>query len=55
MVFELKNIYKDYLQGKEAVPVLKDISLEVSEGGICGDNGSVRLGKVYAYEHYRMS
>lgn len=32
MVFELKNIYKDYLQGKEAVPVLKDISLEVSEG-----------------------
>ena len=31
MVFELKNIYKDYLQGKEAVPVLKDISLEVSE------------------------
>lgn len=32
MVFELKNIYKDYLQGKEAVPVLKDISLDVSEG-----------------------
>ena len=30
MVFELKNIYKDYLQGKEAVPVLKDISLDVS-------------------------
>lgn len=54
MVFELKNIYKDYLQGKEAVPVLKDISL-MSQRGICGDNGSVRLGKVYAYEHYRLS
>ena len=43
MVFELKNIYKDYLQGKEAVPVLKDISLEVSEGeyvAIMGPSGS---------------
>lgn len=43
MVFELKNIYKDYLQGKEAVPVLKDISLNVSEGeyvAIMGPSGS---------------
>lgn len=43
MVFELKNIYKDYLQGKEAVPVLKDISLDVSEGeyvAIMGPSGS---------------
>ena len=31
MVFELKNIYKDYLQGKEAVPVLNEISHKVSE------------------------
>ena len=43
MVFALKNIYKDYLQGKEAVPVLKDISLDVSEGeyvAIMGPSGS---------------
>ena len=47
MVFELKNIYKDYLQGKEAVPVLKDISLEVSEGeyvAIMGPSGSGKSG-----------
>ena len=43
MVFDLKYIYKVYLQGKEAVPVLKDISLEVSEGeyvAIMGPSGS---------------
>lgn len=43
MVFELKNIYKDYLQGKEAVPVLKNISLAVEDGeyvAIMGPSGS---------------
>lgn len=43
MVFELKKIYKDYLQGKEAVPVLKDISMSVDEGeyvAIMGPSGS---------------
>lgn len=43
MVFELKNIYKDYMQGREAVPVLKDISLTVNEGeyvAIMGPSGS---------------
>ncbi len=43
MVFELKNIYKDYLQGKEAVPVLKDISISVDDGeyvAIMGPSGS---------------
>lgn len=43
MVFELKKIYKDYLQGKEAVPVLKDISISVDEGeyvAIMGPSGS---------------
>lgn len=54
MVFELKNIYKDYLQGKEAVPVLKDISLEVSEGEYVAIMGR-QVRKVYAYEHYRLS
>ena len=43
MVFELSNIFKDYLQGKEAVPVLKDISLSVDDGeyvAIMGPSGS---------------
>lgn len=43
MVFELRKIYKDYLQGKEAVPVLKDISMSVDEGeyvAIMGPSGS---------------
>ena len=43
MVFELKSIYKDYMQGKEAVPVLKDITMSVDEGeyvAIMGPSGS---------------
>lgn len=43
MVFELKNIYKDYYQGKEPVPVLKDITMSVDNGeyvAIMGPSGS---------------
>lgn len=43
MILELKNIYKDYPQGKLTVHVLKDISLEVEEGdyiAIMGPSGS---------------
>lgn len=43
MILELQNIYKDYLQGKDAVPVLKDISLSVDEEeyvAIMGPSGS---------------
>ena len=43
MVFDLKGIYKDYMQGKEAVPVLKDITLSVDEGeyvAVMGPSGS---------------
>ena len=43
MILELKNIYKDYIQGKMTVPVLKDISLSVEEGeylAIMGPSGS---------------
>ena len=29
MILELKNIYKNYMQGKLELPVLKDISLQV--------------------------
>ena len=43
MILELKHIYKDYLQGRLTVNVLKDISLQVEEGdyiAIMGPSGS---------------
>ena len=43
MILQLKHIYKDYIQGKMTVPVLKDISLDVEEGeylAIMGPSGS---------------
>jgi len=43
MILELRNIYKDYIQGKMTVPVLKNISLSVEEGeyvAIMGPSGS---------------
>ena len=43
MILELKHIYKDYIQGKMTVPVLKDINLQVEEGeylAIMGPSGS---------------
>ena len=43
MILELKNIYKDYIQGKMTVPVLNNISLYVEKGeylAIMGPSGS---------------
>ena len=43
MILELKNIYKDYIQGKMTVPVLNNISLSVEKGeylAIMGPPGS---------------
>lgn len=43
MILQLEHIYKDYLQDKMAVPVLKDISLDVEKGeylAIMGPSGS---------------
>lgn len=43
MILELKGIYKDYIQDKMIVPVLKDINLNVEEGeyvAIMGPSGS---------------
>ena len=43
MILELEHIYKDYIQGKLTVPVLKDVSLHVEEGeyvAIMGPSGS---------------
>ena len=46
MILELKNIYKNYIQGSMEVPVLKDINLSVEEGeyvAIMGPSGSEKL------------
>lgn len=43
MILELNNIYKDYIQGKMIVPVLKDVTLHVEKGeyvAIMGPSGS---------------
>ena len=43
MVIDLKEICKDYIQGKEAVPVLKNVNLSVDSGeylAIMGPSGS---------------
>lgn len=43
MILKLDHIYKDYVQGKMIVPVLKDVSLHVEEGeyvAIMGPSGS---------------
>lgn len=43
MILDLKNIYKDYIQDKLVIPVLKDVSLQVEEGeyvAIMGPSGS---------------
>ena len=43
MILELENVNKEYLQGKEPVPVLQDISMRVEEGeylAIMGPSGS---------------
>lgn len=43
MILDMKGIYKDYLLGKEAVPVLKDVNLQVEDGdyiAIMGPSGS---------------
>lgn len=43
MIIELKNIYKNYYQGKLEVPVLKDVSINVEDGeyiAIMGPSGS---------------
>lgn len=43
MILEMEHIYKDYIQGKMVVPVLKDINLSVEKGeyvAIMGPSGS---------------
>ena len=43
MILELEHVYKDYMQGKMTVHILKDISLSVEKGeylAIMGPSGS---------------
>ena len=43
MIVQLENVYKEYIQGKEPVPVLQDISMTVEQGeyiAIMGPSGS---------------
>ena len=43
MILELQGIYKDYIQGKMRVPVLKDVNFSMEEGeyvAIMGPSGS---------------
>ena len=43
MIVQLENVFKDYIQGKEPVHVLRDISMTVDEGeyiAIMGPSGS---------------
>ena len=43
MILELDHIFKDYIQGKMTVPVLKDVTLHVEKGeyvAIMGPSGS---------------
>ena len=43
MILELKGIYKNYIQGKMTVPVLKDVNFSMDEGeyvAIMGPSGS---------------
>ena len=32
MIVQLENVYKDYIQGREPVHVLRDISMSVEQG-----------------------
>ena len=43
MILDMRSIYKDYMQGREAVPVLKNIDFQVDENeyvAIMGPSGS---------------
>ena len=47
MLIEMKDICKDYLQGREMVPVLRDVNLQVEEGdylAIMGPSASRSFG-----------
>ena len=54
MILELKNIYKEYIQGKMSVPVLKNVDFSMEEGEYVAIMGRFRFRKNYTDEYYRM-
>ena len=52
----IKGVYiKEYQQGKMKVPVLKECEFLHGRRRIRGNYGTIRFGKNYSDEHYRMS
>ena len=54
MLVEMKDICKDYPQGKETVRILKNINLQVEEGELSRHHGPVRLRQDDAHESHRL-
>ena len=52
MILKLEHIYKDYIQGKMTVPVLKGRQPVCGGRRICGDHGTVRFRKVHTDEYH---
>ena len=50
MLLELKDINKSYFQGKQEMPVLKNVNFSVEEG----EYVAIRFRKININEHYRM-
>ena len=54
MILEMRNICKDYPMGKTVTRVLRDVSLNVSEGGVPCHHGTLRQRQDHADEHHRL-
>lgn len=54
MLVEMKDICKDYPQGKETVRILKNVNLQVEEGDYLAIMGPVRLRQDDAHESHRL-
>mgnify|MGYP001851256181 CR=1 FL=1 len=55
-ILKLENIKKYYGSQNNITKAVNDLSLEIEEGGICSNNGSIWFRKNYAFKlhfHYR--
>lgn len=55
MILQMRDICKDYPMGKTVTRVLKNVNLDVSEGGLSGHYGAFRQRKDHADEPDRLS